>query len=273
MASGNSLASQSNSNKLALLIGNNAYQKGEQLRCCINDAQDLGDKLRTIGFQVTTGYDLNYERMDTMIYDFANNVKSRDLVVFFFSGHGTQWNDQNYLLPTDDNRLNYAKDCKYKAINAQDTLQKIMDSKPAAAIFLLDCCRAYLFPNEAATKGSKRSTGLSTMQGVAGSIIAFACEAGKTALDGSKNGRNGIFTAHLLEHIAQPNVTIDEVMYHICDGVMTESQDGQCPFRVSSLRKKVYLNLHAHTNNEVPMKEQIHSSEPIRTSKIKHLII
>ncbi|CAF4284772.1 unnamed protein product, partial [Adineta steineri] len=31
-------------------------------------------------------------------------------------------------------------------------------------------------------------------------------------------------------------------MYDVCDGVMKEANDDQCPFRVSSLRRKVYLN-------------------------------
>ncbi|CAF1545737.1 unnamed protein product [Adineta steineri] len=80
------------------------------------------------------------------------------------------------------------------------------------------------------------------MQAVAGSFIGFACDANKAALDESATGRNGLFTSHLLQHIDQPNLTIDEIMYDVCDGVMKEANDDQCPFRVSSLRRKVYLN-------------------------------
>ncbi|CAF4460892.1 unnamed protein product, partial [Adineta steineri] len=40
----------------------------------------------------------------------------------------------------------------------------------------------------------------------------------------------------------QPNLTIDEIMNDVCDSVMRETNDDQCPFRVSSLRRKVYLN-------------------------------
>jgi uncharacterized caspase-like protein len=244
MASGfsSSLSHNLRNGKRALLIGNNKYTHGRQLRYCINDANDLAKKLHSIHFQITIGTDLNYEQMDLMIEAFLDTICPDDLVLFFFSGHGHQWDGHNYLMPIDDHRIDAPKMIKHRAINAQVILERIMDRHSSAAIFLLDCCRSYLVRNEIQTKGPNEIGGLSTMRAVAGSLVAFACDAGKTVVDGSVNERNGIFTAHLLEHIAQPNSTIDEIMYDVCDGVMTESDNDQCPFRVSSLRRKVYLN-------------------------------
>src|SRR5271163_3484009 len=130
MASASASSSSSISKKRALLIGNNAYKQGHKLRCCINDANDLGNKLCEIHFQVTVGTDLTYEQMDVMIEDFVNNICSDDLVVFFFAGHGTQWNDQNFLIPIDDDQIKDRKYIKHRAINAQHTLEKIMDRRP-----------------------------------------------------------------------------------------------------------------------------------------------
>ena len=244
MASGLSLSPSYNSRngKRALLIGNNTYKRKIPLQYCVNDANDLGNKLRSIKFEVTICFNLTCEQMDEKIEHFANEIQQGDLVLFFFAGHGYQWNDQNFLIPIDDDRIKTHVYIKHRAINAQFTLERIMKRLPSAAIFLLDCCRSYLLPNEAVSRGSSDSGGLSTMRAVAGSLIAFACDTDKTVQDGSLNGRNSIFTAHLLEHIAQPNITVDEIMCDVCDGVMKESNDDQCPFRVSSLRRKVYLN-------------------------------
>ncbi|CAF0983775.1 unnamed protein product [Rotaria sordida] len=167
MAYVTSSISKSTSEKKALLIGNNAYKReNTQLQCCINDATDLCKKLRTIQFQVTVGSDLTHEQMDRMIDDFTIKINPGDLVVFFFSGHGTQWNDQNFLMPVDNDRINERKYLKHGAINAQATLEKIMDRCPLAAIFLLDCCRKYYMRNDAAVRSLNTPSGLSSMQAV-----------------------------------------------------------------------------------------------------------
>ncbi|CAF1445094.1 unnamed protein product, partial [Adineta steineri] len=121
-------------------------------------------------------------------------------------------------------------------------------------------------------RGPSNSNGLSPMQAVAGSFIGFACDANKAALDESATGRNGLFTSHLLQHIDQPNLTIDEIMIDVCDGVMKEANNDQCPFRVSSLRRKVYLNQQFTADSYQPKHSTIGtptiSTNPITTNQI-----
>ncbi|CAF0843611.1 unnamed protein product [Adineta steineri] len=222
--------------KRALIIGNNEYRENSPLRYCINDAEDLADKLRRISFEITVGTNLTYEQMNTMIETFNDKINEGDLILFFFAGHGCQWNHLNFLIPIDDDRITTGADLEDRAVNVQDTLEKIMCRHPSAAIFLLDCCRNS-FVSE-----SLNSNGLSPMQVVAGSFISFACDANKVAADESRNGRNSLFTSHLLRHIDQPYLTIDDIMCEVCDGVMKETNGNQCPFRVSSVQGKVYLN-------------------------------
>ncbi|CAF2727351.1 unnamed protein product [Rotaria sp. Silwood2] len=166
-----------------------------------------------------------------------------DLVVFFFAGHGTQWNDQNYLLPIDSDRIKTKEHLKTRAINAQDTLELMSNNNPAATIFLLDCCRDYCVKNEALlgprTRGASASpTGLTSMEAVGDSIIVFACAPGKLAQDVARNGRNGLFTFHLLQHIAKPNADIEILMRDVCKGVSNESKGNQKPHRVSSIQSQ-----------------------------------
>ncbi|CAF1327468.1 unnamed protein product [Adineta steineri] len=181
--------------------------------------------------------------MRRTIDDFTDSISENDLVVFFFAGHGTQWNDQNYLLPVDNNRIITKEHLKTRAINAQHTLDHISSKNPAATIFLLDCCRNYVIKNEALldsqTRGSSESpTGLTKMEVQRDSIIVFACAPGKLAMDVAKNGRNGLFTFHLLQHIAQPNVDIEMLMRDVSKGVSNESNGNQKPHRVSSIESR-----------------------------------
>ena len=129
MASGLSSSPSYNSRngKRALLIGNNKYTHGGQLRYCVNDAYDLANKLRNIHFEIIIGTDLTYEKMDLMVERFLDTICPDDLVLFFFSGHGHQWEGHNYLMPIDDHRIDAPKMIKHRAINAQVTLERIMD--------------------------------------------------------------------------------------------------------------------------------------------------
>ncbi|CAF1283052.1 unnamed protein product [Adineta steineri] len=242
--------------KLALVIGNNEYMEGKKLRYCINDALDLKNKLHSIGFVVTAATDLTFQEMNIQINNFTRTIKPHDLVVFFFSGHGTQWHDQNFLMPIDDQKIDPLETIKFRAIHVQTTLNNFMACGPSAAILLLDCCREYLLPNEAATRGSggnENHQGLSKINSLRGSYIAFACDAGRTTSDRSANGRNGIFTAHILQHIATPNLTFDQIMNQVCKGVVAESKEKYWPFRVTGLRSDVFLNRQVNIGESVSL--------------------
>ena len=76
--------------KMALVIGNNKYVP-DPLYNCVNDANDMADALTSIGFDVTKGVDLSYEEMESHIKDFIAKLQPADIVLFHYSGHGTQW--------------------------------------------------------------------------------------------------------------------------------------------------------------------------------------
>jgi uncharacterized caspase-like protein len=226
--------------KRALLIGNNEYKKAPSLICCVNDAHDLKDKLRSINFKVTMGINLPFKEMGEMIDQFVGEICKGDLIVFFFAGHGSRGNGQDYFLPTDDEKLSNSNNLRFYAISAQATLQHIMDKRPSATVFLLDCCRCELYDGQRRAVGSEPNCNI---QAVAGSLVAYACDADKSAGDDGKNGRNGVFTTHLLRNVDEPNLRIEEMMSRVCHGVMVDTKDKQTPVRTCALRdSNIYFN-------------------------------
>lgn len=226
--------------KRALVIGNNQYNISPKLMCCVNDAQDLKDKLSRINFTVTIGLNLSYREMGEMIDQFIKEIDKGDLVVFFFAGHGSQSNGQDYFLPIDDEKLTNSNNLQYYAINAQATLERIMDKRPLATVFLLDCCRTHFYDGNRRAIGSQSNC---NVHAVAGSLVAYACDTNKSALDNAKNGRNGVFTNHLLQNIDQPNLKIEDMMSQVCHGVMKDTNDKQTPVRTCALRdSNIYFN-------------------------------
>ncbi|CAF4926200.1 unnamed protein product, partial [Rotaria sp. Silwood1] len=78
--------------KLALVIGIDDYKSGSKLKNTINDANDMSSELKRIGF--TTGgpkLNLTCEQMKITIADFERSIEEGDMVLFYFAGHGVQW--------------------------------------------------------------------------------------------------------------------------------------------------------------------------------------
>ncbi|CAF1359555.1 unnamed protein product, partial [Rotaria sordida] len=226
--------------KLALVIGIGKYDHCEELQNPENDANDMSDALESIGFLVTKKLDLKRAEMKHVVIDFEELIEPDDMVLFYFAGHGIQWEDRNYLIPKDTPTLNGAALNK-NAINAQHILNTLSDRKPYVTIFLLDCCRKYHLRNpevdarDPDASGSK-SVGLKAMS-KADSLIAFACAPGTIAIE-EKGQKNGLFTKHLLKHIRTANEDIQMILRDVTDGVMEESKSKQIPFVSASLSKK-----------------------------------
>ena len=87
--------------RLALVIGNSAYQHAPLLKNPSNDAEDLAAALEKLGFTVIRGVDLDKRAMDRTIQEFSTALHGADAGVFFYAGHGLQVNGVNYLVPTD----------------------------------------------------------------------------------------------------------------------------------------------------------------------------
>ncbi|CAF4938367.1 unnamed protein product, partial [Rotaria sp. Silwood1] len=132
--------------KLALVIGIGKYEHCDELKNPENDANDMSSTLESIGFTVEKRLHLKRVDMRHAIIDFEESIKPDDMVLFYFAGHGIQWEDQNYLIPSDTPTLSGA-DLNTSAINAQDILKNLSDRKPYVTIFLLDCCRNYHLRN------------------------------------------------------------------------------------------------------------------------------
>ncbi|CAF2840187.1 unnamed protein product [Rotaria sp. Silwood2] len=227
--------------KLALVIGIGDYEDGQKLEDPENDANDMSSALETIGFIVTKKLNLKRVAMKHAIIDFEESIESGDIILFFFAGHGAQWEDVNYIIPADNDCI-HSPDLNRRAINLQDILNNFSDRRPFVTIFLMDCSRIYYLRNPAVDARSPisndpKSVGLRAINPNVGSLIAFACAPGCIAIVAGRQ-QHGLFTKHLLSHIKTPNEDIRMVLSEVTKGVMEESRSKQVPYVVSSLAHK-----------------------------------
>ncbi|CAF3979929.1 unnamed protein product [Rotaria magnacalcarata] len=202
--------------KRALIIGINTYRT-DSLAYCINDANDLATTLDSIGFKVLQGVDCKRTEFHQMVEIFAKGIQHTDLTFFYFSGHGKQCENENYLLPSD---YDY-------------------DYKTRESIYLLD--NAVSVQKNVRIKGDSDQQGLSPMHASSETLIAYACAPGAVAVDETRNGRNGYFAEHLLKHIKTPNNDIEDILKIVAREVKLQTAGFQVPFRTSSLTEKVCL--------------------------------
>src|SRR5262245_3708710 len=79
--------------RVALVIGNSGYTHASALRNPRNDAADMADALKTLGFEVVLGNDLDQQQFAQSIERYARIMEGADVGLFFYAGHGLQIND------------------------------------------------------------------------------------------------------------------------------------------------------------------------------------
>ncbi len=61
----------------------------------------MAEILKTSGFEVVLGHDLNQQQFAQSIERYARILDDADVGLFFYAGHGLQMNDKNYLVSTN----------------------------------------------------------------------------------------------------------------------------------------------------------------------------
>src|SRR5581483_2497038 len=88
-------------NRVALVIGNGAYEHAPRLPNPANDAADVSAALKRSGFETILATDLNKAAMDEVTIRFARAARAADVAIFYYSGHALQFAGVNYLAPID----------------------------------------------------------------------------------------------------------------------------------------------------------------------------
>jgi TPR repeat protein len=209
------------------LIGNDSYS-GRPLVNAVNDVNALKPVLESAGFKVSVVTNATLRTLDESIDRFTSSVHSGDTALFFYSGHGMQIEDQNYLIPVDF-AARTATDAKYGSYPIGRLIGNLESAGAALQIIVLDACRDNPFKGLRGGGG-----GLGAMNAAAGTYIAYAAAPGQTASD-NPDARNGLFTGELVSVLRQPGLTIDQVFNQVRARVRQKSGNQQVPWSNSSV--------------------------------------
>jgi tetratricopeptide (TPR) repeat protein len=228
--------------RLALVIGNSDYSKsGTSLTNPRNDAKVMASTLRELGFDVIERYNLNVVRFKQVIDSFGLRLKDYDISLFYFAGHGIQYNGSNFLIPTDA-MLTYETNIEHECINTQRVLRNMEGAKTDVNIVILDACRNNPFERSWGRNMTDKGKGLAPVSSPKGTIVIYAADAGETASD-NPHGKNGLFTGELIKHMTTPNITIEQVVKRTRKSVIELSGEEQEPASYSKLIGDFYFKL------------------------------
>jgi hypothetical protein len=220
-------------NRVALVIGQSAYQKVVQLPNTANDAKQMTALLSQAGFNVTTASDLSQIEMRQAIAEFAAKVAQggpQTIAAVFYAGHGLQIDGENFLVPVDIDPQRES-DIPLEAVRLNDLMNTLGALPTAMRIYMLDACRNNPFPSIAGTAG-KGLAMVDTRAGAQGSFISFSTSPGAEAEDGS--GADSPYTTALLQ-VAHDAVPIEEAFKRVRVAVARDTDGRQIPWESSSL--------------------------------------
>ncbi len=226
--------------RIALVIGNANYTVGK-LKTPLNDATDMANALKELGFEVILLKDSSKRQMDDALDQFTTRINQGYVGLFYYAGHGMEVEGENYLIPVNAH-IKYEKDVEYESMPLGKILGRMEDAGNRINIVILDACR----DNPFRKLWRSSSRGLTApLQAVSGTLIAFATAPGKVASDGT--GRNGLFTSYLLKYIKTPNMEVDSMLRKVRSDVAQNTNNYQVPWTSSSLIGEFAFNQKTET--------------------------
>lgn len=221
----------------ALVIGNADYQNAPKLKNPVNDANDIADVLKSLGFHVTLLSDANREKMQEAIVKFGKDLtKSSGVGLFYYAGHGVEVQGKNYLVPIEA-KLEAEHRAEFECVNAQEILVEMEAAKNPTNLIFLDACRNNPFARN--WRSVSKGNGLTAIEAPSGSLVAYATAPGKVAKDG--NDRNGIFTKYLLKHIKTPGLEVRKLLELVRKEVKRTTYSTQIPWESCCLEDSFYF--------------------------------
>jgi len=228
--------------RVALVIGNGAYRSVPELRNSRNDADDISEQLKRLGFSVIDGRDLDRSAMQATLGRFAQRLKGADAGLVYYSGHGLQINGQNFLVPVDL-KLDDGAFTPFEMVRLDDVVEALSYTD-GVRLLVLDACRDNPFANSLAqnkgSRGASTTRGLAKIERSQGMLIAYSTQPNAVAADGT--GRNSPFTAALVREMQVPGLEVATVFRRVAVNVNRETGGAQTPELSVSLLQDFYLN-------------------------------
>ena len=243
--------------RVAVVVGNGAYANGvPALRNPVRDAPAVARAVGALGFEVFLASDVDGAALQKCLDTAYAGADAADVALFYYSGHGIQIKDENYLVATDASPGDL-----HKGFVPVQPIVDALQSRAKATLVFLDACR-----DNPMAEGGPSGLSVSTGRGVAqlaapsaagaapaapsataspaavqarGLMVAYATSPNATALDGS--GELSPFTGAFVRTVGTSGYSIQRIMSDVTRSVGEETNWAQTPWMKSSLTDELKL--------------------------------
>lgn len=239
-------------NRLAVVIGNGAYNPDVGwLENAPEDALAIAEKFRLLGFKVALSVNVDIDTMSGCIDAVLSDHNDIDVAAFYYSGHGVQVNDSNYIVPVDIEKDELSLEKFYQI----DEVIHRLRSQSKITIGFLDACRNNPL-SISSSKGLSVSSnvnreipmqleGANLINSVDRSrlgeyLMAYSTSPYSTAEDG--DGNHSPFTQALISKLGRPSISLQQSLVEVNYVVGSETNWFQTPFIRSSVSSLLMLN-------------------------------
>lgn len=216
----------------ALLIGAWKYtdatfsplpEKGIQM-----DLQLMQSRLTSVGFKVKVLANPGLKEAKQAVDDFGALIRSeRGTSLFYFSGHGSEFDGKNFLIPVGTS-IRSNRDLDTEALAADRVLSRMEESGGQVNIVFLDCCRNAM--------AKSAGGGLAAME-ARGTFIGYATSS--TKLSGATQD-GSFYTRVLAEQLGQSGLSITD-MHTLVTKRVKQLDPTQVPHQYSGLDDLFYF--------------------------------
>ncbi len=222
--------------RIAFVVGNSAYARAP-VPVALNDAGLVAEALRSIGFEIVEGGDLNQPDMLRAFRDFLAKVEAGgpDALAFvYFSGYALAFEGENFLLGIDA-RLEREGDLAIEAMRLSDLMRSLAGTKARAKTVIVDASRPVAF----APQGPPLARGLAALEPPDGVLLAYSAAPGTLAPDGQ--GPYGAYATAIAEMLRAPGLELDTAFAQIRIRAHQTTQGQQTPWHMSALGDQIVL--------------------------------
>lgn len=219
---------------LALVIGNNAYPGRGKLENAVNDANAISNVFARLGYDVIYKENCVVTDYDALLEQFENGMENVDASIFYFAGHGFEFQGENYLTSIESPLENPTiRLCERTCIRLSELTDIIKRSNTKINIIIIDACRGSFDRGVSST--------FANVMAPEGTIIAFSTSPGEGAKDSGFDGHS-LYTGALLQYLGREFLSVEELFKKTRKTVHNLSGGTQTSWEHTSLVGDFYFN-------------------------------
>lgn len=220
--------------RVALVIGNAAYQHAPRMTGPAEGAKLLAQALRSTGFSdVRERIDLSRDSLNHELQRFAETARGADWAVVAYSGLGLFFEGTNYLLPVGA-RLELPADVGREAVLLDD-LVRTVEGASAVRLVLVDACRRNYLLEALQRRGMTQiaGPGITARPTPRRVVVGYGsrCDAPAAVVDDQPDP----FVTALARHIPTAGLELPWLMERVRDSVLRASKGAQEPVHFGAL--------------------------------------